>query len=402
MELLKGDLRMGVFGLLTAAIAAYPIFRLLLAMKSRQTVSQFAPEGHQKKQGTPTMGGLIVAFGFLASCVLGMIFRPEPSFTPPHAIGISLTSFDFAIPILFFGFALVGFIDDFVVPRMFVGKRGLGWKQKILMQLVVASGCAFMMCPDDLFTCGVTVFLILFFSNAYNFSDGLDALAGLLLIGFAGVLVVLSPFMAGAMWGLLGAIIPFLYYNRPRARVFMGDVGSLPIGAILGASVATALLPPIWKLASASFAVVSNNENIYLPQKLAPWWTCLALLVASGMMIVELVPVPLQILSVKLRKKKLFSFTPIHHAFERKGWPERKVVLVFAACQLAMSMIALGINSWGVQSANSVIEDDKKTVLSPSAPSTVQPKAGASSLQLARYLTAESPERRKKDSARVQ
>jgi phospho-N-acetylmuramoyl-pentapeptide-transferase len=346
-DLLFGDLRMFTFALIAAGIGAYPIFRLLLALKSRQTVSQYAPEGHQKKQGTPTMGGLIVVFGFLVSCFLQMNQGLPGPFAPPHAIGISMTSFDFAIPILFCGFAVIGFTDDFVVPRLMVGKRGLGWKQKILMQLVVASVCAFMMCPDHLVSAVVTVFLILFYSNAYNFSDGLDALAALLLIGFGVGLIVISPVLSGAILALLGAILPFLFYNRPRARVFMGDVGSLPIGAVLGAAVACALLPQTWPLARASYASAPvdflNGQGFF-----APWWDCLALLVASGMMIVELVPVPLQILSVKLRKKKLFSFTPIHHAFERKGWPERKVVGYFAACQVLLSAVAIGIHYYGL------------------------------------------------------
>ena len=73
----------------------------------------------------------------------------------------------------------------------------------------------------------------------------------------------------------------------------------------------------------------------------------MAVLLASGMMIAELVPVPLQILSVKIRKKKLFSFTPIHHGYEKKGWPEQKVVVVFVAWQIALSLLGAGIAYYG-------------------------------------------------------
>jgi len=192
------------------------------------------------------------------------------------------------------------------------------------------------------------VFLILFFSNAYNFSDGLDALASLLLLGFAGGLFVLAKLfgvdgLCIYLVALVGAILPFLYLNKPKAKVFMGDVGSLPIGSVLGMVVAVLIYPR----GGPGFAFGSLHSPAIAPNPFVGphlWWVrFLCVFIASGMMIVELVPVPLQILSVKMRKKKLFSFTPIHHAFERKGWPETRVVLAFAASQLIMSILACGI-----------------------------------------------------------
>ncbi len=334
-----------------AAVAAYPIYRLLLAMKSRQTVSQFAPEGHQKKQGTPTMGGLIVLVGFLLVPGLQLLtqLRLQPSV---------LFRTDLSIFILFLGFAVIGFVDDFVVPRVFVGKRGLGWKQKILMQLFVAGFTAFSMYGDASIEAFGMVFFILFFSNAYNFSDGLDSLAALLLLGFAGGLFFLAKLLGQSglcfyLMALVGAILPFLYLNKPKAKVFMGDVGSLPIGAVLGMVVAVLIYPRSGPGMNFTSPPLHHHNEFVGPNLWLVRLVCL--LLASGMMIVELVPVPLQILSVKLRKKKLFSFTPIHHAFERKGWPEVKVVLVFAVCQLVLSVlacsIAAGFDSSGLHEA---------------------------------------------------
>lgn len=298
--------------LAVSAILAKPVLATLLRLNSRQTVSTHAPEGHQKKQGTPTMGGIVVVMGALAA-MLVTGYR------------------DYAAVVLLIGFAAVGFIDDFVVPRRFVGKRGLGWKQKILMQFAVAVGAALLARTNPLGV-GVIVFLVLFFSNAYNFADGLDGLAGTLLLGLAGGLLVLG--YLGDMrivWivplvALLGGIVPFLFLNAPPAKVFMGDVGSLPIGAVLGYVVAEFALG--YRGSDGRLATVG----------------VVPLLVIGLMMAAELIPVPLQILSVKLRKKRLFPYTPIHHAFEKAGWPETRVVFHFALVQLLLAALAIGLS----------------------------------------------------------
>jgi phospho-N-acetylmuramoyl-pentapeptide-transferase len=352
----------GVFWIafLASAIGAYPIYRMLLAMKSRQTVSQYAPESHAQKQGTPTMGGLIIVFGAAIAMLVPVakpsewtFYTPYASIQPSEPVGIS--SERIALVLLFLAFALIGFIDDFVVPRLFVGKRGLGWKQKILMQIVAAAAFAAFTASGHWVQFAVTVFCILFFSNAYNFADGLDALAGSLLIFLAGGLaaicmVLRADELGGICVALIGAVIPFLYLNAPKAKLFMGDVGSLPIGSVLGVVVAS--------LACATPAHVGELD---FPARYHYFYgspgdpsvstrLILALVVISLMMVVELVPVPLQILSVKLRKgKRLFPYTPIHHAFEKAGWPETRVVWHFALTQLLLSILAvtiLGASVW--------------------------------------------------------
>jgi len=326
---------------LISAMAAYPVYRILISLKSRQIISQYTPE-HQVKQGTPTMGGIIVVIGFLTG-MTSYLFNYHASHNR------ILLRPNFCVLALFAGYALIGFVDDFVVPRLMAGKRGLGWKQKLVLQLVVACVC-FVPITGFTATTGITVFLVLAFSNAYNFSDGMDALAALLLIGLASGLLAIA-FLTSA-WRvipfplcLLGSILPFLYLNKPKAMVFMGDVGSLPIGAIFGFVFAAIAIPDLRFAFDRPPLYIDNPPVGY---ETMSWYVYLALVVISGMMIVELVPGPLQILSVKIRKKKLFSFTPIHHAFERKGWPELKVVLVFALAQLLLSLIAVGIVYEGV------------------------------------------------------
>jgi len=300
--------------LLVAAVLAAPVFRLLLALKSRQEVSKFAPEGHQKKQGTPTMGGLIVLGGALAALFV------EPGTAVP--IGLLL------------GFALVGFLDDFVVPRALKGKRGLGWVPKLVLEVVAALGAfsAGGALARDPVWVGLAVFVVLFCANAYNFADGLDALAGGLLLALAPGFLLLAtlwanPAVAVLIAALAGAMLPFLFLNAPPARVFMGDVGSLPVGAVLG-----------WAIVQ-----LAGTSGLGEPAR----WGVLCVL--GLVLIAELVPVPIQIASVKLTGRRVFPRTPIHHAFEHKGWPETRVTWTFllaqAACSGIAAMLAL---RWGV------------------------------------------------------
>jgi phospho-N-acetylmuramoyl-pentapeptide-transferase len=324
--------------LLTSLVVAFPIYRMLLAMKSRQTVSQYAPEGHQLKQGTPTMGGIIIVAGILASLIYGGVR------------GILSPGFFGAALILLVGFALIGFVDDFVVPRLIKGKRGLGWKQKIVMQFVVAALAIGYLTHWQLsVTAAAYLFIILFLSNAYNFADGLDALAGTLLVILAGGLLALGQFSSTGpenrvlLHALIGATIPFLFMNAPPAKIFMGDVGSLPIGALFGLVFSSLIIPPGngWTFYTPYSTLTSGNLGSDGSQFQPLMFV--ACLVVGFVMIAELVPVPMQIFWVKVFKRKLFPYTPIHHAFEKAGWPESRVVWTFALTQLVLAVIAFSL-----------------------------------------------------------
>ena len=321
---------------LGAAIFAYPIWKLLLLTKSRQTVSEFAPSTHLAKQGTPTMGGLIIMVGFIAAT---WVLDAKTS-TPIVASTLAL----------FLGFAAIGFLDDFIVPRAIKGKRGLGWKQKFILQAIIAGACVYFHSGKVLDArWALITFIVVFMANAYNFCDGLDALAGSILLFFGTGVLLLSmagdivPEPAMIATALIAAVIPFLYLNAPPAKVFMGDVGALPIGAVLGLAIAGIASP-------RAEAYVASTDGSILQQGMAQLqvegilWRpemFVPLGILCVIMFIELVPVPLQIASVKLFKRKIFPFTPIHHAFEKAGWPESRVVWMFAMTQIVLVALAM-------------------------------------------------------------
>jgi len=313
-------------GLALSSLLAYPIFLLLLRLNSRQKVSEFAPETHQAKQGTPTMGGLIFVIPFaLLVPFLGPLVEPKSplGYMGTPLMGTLLREYRFEAwgpaLLLFLLFAVIGFVDDFVVPRLMPGKRGLGWKQKLAMQILVAIAYTLLIKHGGL-QAVCDVFIILACANAYNFADGLDGLAtsvGLLLI--PGLIIVNLACHRHAFPTLLmllaGCMLPFAYLNAPKAKVFMGDVGSLAVGALVGA----AITPPV---------------ATWPPTLMFPAGLCILALVLAA----ELLPVPIQILWVKTFKRRLFPFTPIHHAFEKAGWPETRVVALFALAQFVCTM----------------------------------------------------------------
>jgi phospho-N-acetylmuramoyl-pentapeptide-transferase len=293
----------------------FPILKLLKRLKSRQTISEFVPE-HKAKQGTPTMGGLIVLSGTLVA--LGCA-----------AIDGSKGVVEYAIVLL--AFAILGFVDDFLVPRIIVESRGLGWKQKILLEIGIAVLVLVAFERVHPLSAAVAVIVILFFANAYNFTDGLDALAGTVGIALLAGLGALAWLKTGSQdfsaisivaFAICGGLIAFLFLNAPPARVFMGDVGSLPIGAAMGLM--------IWQLGFRGGVQPVEGASLSI---------------LSLIMFVELIPVPLQIASVKLRGKgkKIFLKTPIHHAFQERGIPETRIVAAYCLCQVLATALALTI-----------------------------------------------------------
>jgi phospho-N-acetylmuramoyl-pentapeptide-transferase len=277
-----------------SAVLSWPSLILLRRVGVVSLISKYAPEAHQTKKGTPNMGGIFVVLGASAALI------------PVSSAGL----------LVLLGFALIGFLDDFVVPRV-TSKRGLGWVPKLVLELVVVS--AFVVLAGVDANSITAAFFVLFFANAINFADGLDALAATLLI------VSLIPFClfflatgntAGIAMslGIPGALIPFLFLNAPPAKIFMGDVGALALGAVYGL------------LFSAS-----------------PWQSSFWPWVVSFIFIVELILVPIQIAAVKTIGRRVVPATPVHHSFEKIGWPESKVVWTFAATQLLLSAVAITV-----------------------------------------------------------
>ncbi|MCW5940790.1 MAG: hypothetical protein KIS66_01070 [Fimbriimonadaceae bacterium] len=304
---LRAFLDGAVSGGLVAAVCAYPVLSLIRLLKARQTINRFAPEAHQAKQGTPTMGGFVVLAGLAGLAAI----RPE---TAPVVGWVLL-------------FGLIGFVDDFVVPRLMPGKRGLGWLPKLAMQVGAAAAAPGLIgLSFSALSVAVSVVAVLFFVNAYNFADGLDGLAGSLgLVHFSALAALAAvlgvPLPAAVLGATVGGLTVFLFLNAPPAKVFMGDTGSLALGALMG-------------LATLAFFVGPAGQMRVGPS-LGP------LVVLSLMMVAELVPVPIQVGWYKLTKKRLFPMTPIHHGFETVGWPESRVVWCFALAQFVFAIVAI-------------------------------------------------------------
>lgn len=293
------------------------VIPMLRSLKFGQNIRNEGPKAHLKKAGTPTMGGMIFLAGIVGSTLL-VVERP-----------ISLEA---AMLLLFFvGFALVGFLDDFI---KIVAKRSLGLRayQKLLAQMILALVFAwfavqylgrgtdinipFTLVSLDL---GVwyypfAVVVVLATTNAVNFTDGLDGLAaGCVLftsLAYAaiGTLAVTQGFFSHDKdltvfaLAVAGGCLGFLRFNYHPARVFMGDTGSLALGGAL-----------------ASLTILTKTELLFI--------------VIGGVYAVEMLSVVIQVISFQTTGKRVFRMSPLHHHFELLGWSEKKIVFTFwAAC----------------------------------------------------------------------
>ena len=265
--------------------------------KIGQTTREEGPKWHEVKTGTPTMGGTVFIMAILVT-LLG-----------------AATLLRLLLTFLLFGG--IGFIDDFISIFRHQNE-GLTPRQKFLTQLIFSGiivligllnkvELAFNLGPfliSNALVIGIFAFIwITGFSNAVNLTDGLDGLAtglNIFAYGVYGARALKSKQTSLALICLVvvGALIGFLYYNKKPAKIFMGDVGSLALGAGL-----------------AVISLLVNN----------PW----SLLLVGIVFVVETASVMLQVASFKLTGKRIFKMSPIHHHFEMSGWSEQKVVTVF-------------------------------------------------------------------------
>lgn len=309
------------FGIaLIMTVALMPVFiPLLKRMKFGQSIREEGPESHLKKTGTPTMGGLVFLISIIVTVLLVAAFNGE------------LTTQVVILLMVLFGYGLIGFLDDFIKVVL---KRNLGLTslQKLLAQIVIAVLSFFLLRANGFDTAlGIPftdasielgwvyvlfiVFWLVGFSNAVNLTDGLDGLvAGTASIAFAafGILAIVQQETGIALFtfAVAGGLIGFLVFNKYPAKVFMGDTGSLALGGAL--------------------AMVS----ILLKQELL-------LLLIGLVFVIETASVILQVGSFKLRKKRIFKMSPIHHHFELSGWSEWKVVTVFWGVGFISAAIAV-------------------------------------------------------------
>ena len=311
-----------------ALITGFILIPKLKKFKANQTLSIYLEERHSAKQGTPTLGGLIFIISTFLTLFLMFLFQK-----------IELTYNLIIVLITFIGYALIGFLDDYLIIKRHDNK-GLTERQKLVLQIIVAAiFFAFFLLEGNepliwihtlniKFNIGFLygffiMFVLLASSNAVNLTDGLDGLAGglsfIALVSF-GVLANYTNWLRGNatigvfLFILAGGVLGFLYFNSHPAKVFMGDTGSLALGATLGA-----------------VAIVTRHE--------------LLLVLIGIVFVVETLTCIIQRFYYKRTKKRLFKMTPIHHAFEKSGWNEEEIVRLFWIIAIIASLIAI---SFGV------------------------------------------------------
>ncbi|WP_055107470.1 phospho-N-acetylmuramoyl-pentapeptide-transferase [Paenibacillus ihumii] len=302
-----------------AVILAPLLIPLLRRLKFGQQIRGEGPQSHQKKAGTPTMGGIVIILAFALAF-----------------LKFSVVNTDFYVLLVAtLGFGLVGFLDDYI---KIVFKRSLGLtpRQKLFGQLLFAGiVCVLLISEGHSTALGIPgtkvsfdwggwfyypfiILMMLAISNAVNFTDGLDGLlSGVSAIAFGAYAVIAmqatSIPAAVCAAAMIGAVLGFLVFNAHPAKVFMGDTGSLGIGGAI-----------------AAIAIITKSELLFL--------------VIGGVFVIEMLSVVLQVISFKTRGKRIFKMSPIHHHFELSGWSEWRVVVTFWAVGLLLAGIGLYLN----------------------------------------------------------
>ena len=285
-------------------------------IKFGQSIRGCGPASHQKKSGTPTMGGIMMIVGVLASMALWGEWTPQ--------VMIAL--------VLLLGHGVIGFIDDYIKVVM---KRNLGLtaKQKFLMQFLLAGAFVYYAeahgASTQVWIPGfnwqvdlgwgyyVLAFLLLVgTTNAVNLTDGLDGLVSFVTLPVAmayGFIALNTAGLSGFAYALTGTCLGFLLFNRYPAKVFMGDTGSLALGGGI-----------------AALALLTKTE--------------LLLVLLGGVYVAEALSVILQVTYFKLTHgKRIFRMSPLHHHFELGGWRETKVVAMFTTASVVLSILSIAL-----------------------------------------------------------
>jgi phospho-N-acetylmuramoyl-pentapeptide-transferase len=327
-----------IYSTLTALLITFLLGPWLIRLLTKHQIGQYirenGPQSHFSKKGTPTMGGVLILFAVSAATLSWADLTNTYVWL---VLGVTLC------------FGGIGFLDDYL---MLIKKRskGLSPRGKFLLQIVIALVPAFFLylnfryntrlnipffkaVTPDLFWGYIllALFIIVGTSNAVNLTDGLDGLAigpatiafgtYLLLSYFSGNLKIATylqiPYVPGSgelavfCGAMVGAGMGFLWFNAYPAQVFMGDVGSLSLGAALG-----------------TISVITKNEIL--------------LVIIGGIFMVEALSVIFQVGYFKMTHgKRIFRMAPLHHHFELKGWPEPKIIVRFWIIAVILSLLSL-------------------------------------------------------------
>ena len=312
-----------------AVITALIIIPILKKLHASQTLSIYLQRTHKAKEGTPTMGGLIF---IIPTITITLIFALLNKIEITYTLIIILFTF--------ISYAIIGLIDDYLIIKRH-NNKGLTKNQKFSLQVLVAiiffylfmkSGNEPLLWIHSLnfkqnigWLYGIFIlFVLVASSNAVNLTDGLDGLAGgLSAISFLtfGIISWNTGWLEGYediaifAFTLIGSLLGFLLFNTNKAKIFMGDTGSLCLGATLGA-----------------YAITTRHE--------------LLLVVIGLVFVLETLSCLIQIVSYKLTKKRIFPMTPIHHTFEKLGIKETDIVKIFWTIGLIANMFALVYGVW--------------------------------------------------------
>ena len=322
--------------LLIVLVIGGPFIKFFSNQKIYNPIRDDGPEDHIiKKIGTPTMGGVIILFGLLVSV---LCWADLSNINILFCIYIAIS------------FGLLGAYDDYKKIK-FTNSSGISSKLKIVLQIILAiigvifylqfvdyqdvTNLYFPFFKDLIVNLGwffvpFSVFVIIGSSNAVNLTDGLDGLATVPVILVAACFAFISyvtgnivfsdylniPYIEGTgeisifCGAIIGSCLGFLWFNAPPAKIFMGDTGSLSLGGSLGA-----------------VGIITKHEIV--------------LAITGGLFVLEAVSVMVQVISFKLTGKRIFKMAPIHHHFEKKGWPESTVVIRFWIISIILAMVGL-------------------------------------------------------------
>jgi phospho-N-acetylmuramoyl-pentapeptide-transferase len=327
-----------IYAAITALVICFVLgpwmIRKLKAMKIGQMIREDGPDSHYSKEGTPTMGGLLIIFAAVLSTFLWSNMTVD---------------YVWMIMMVTVGFGLIGFMDDYR-KLAFKNSKGVSGKVRLVMEIAIALFVSIILYYKAGFSSNITLpffktalpdlgwgyvllatFIIVGAANAVNLTDGLDGLAigpaitcfmtYLLFAYFAGNVKISGylqiPYVAGTgelaifCGAMVGAGIGFLWYNTYPAQVFMGDTGSLPLGAALGA-----------------LAVMTKQEIL--------------LAIVGGIFVLETVSVICQVGWFKISHgRRIFRMAPIHHHFELKGWAEPKIIVRFWIVSILLALVAI-------------------------------------------------------------
>lgn len=326
-----------ITSLIISFVFGKPLIKWLKKRQVRgQPIRSDGPESHiVTKQGTPTMGGLLILISMSVATLLWADLSNR---------------YIWAVLLLTLGFGAIGFADDYLkLARS--SSEGLPGKIKLLGEVVIAlgvcwwiteiadpgtaTGLAIPLIKDFMIQMGwffipFAIFVIVGSGNAVNLTDGLDGLAIVPAMIVAGCLGVISYLAGNAIFAtylqlfpvpgagelavfcgaLVGASLGFLWFNAPPAMVFMGDTGSLSIGGALG-----------------TVAVIIKHEFV--------------LAIIGGLFVLETISVVIQVLSFKLTGRRVFRMAPLHHHFEKKGWEEATIVIRFWIIAIVLALVGL-------------------------------------------------------------